>query len=67
MRCEAPGCDAIVEPSRSTGRTGKWNFMKAEREGWFFQRDGTSWCPEHVPAWVPAWREQQRLKKEAGS
>lgn len=49
-------CDAEIAPNPGTGRIGKWNIMRAEKEGWFFQKDGTAYCPKHVPAWVPAWR-----------
>lgn len=27
-------------------------------------KDGSSWCPEHVPDWVAEWREHQRSKKK---
>jgi hypothetical protein len=58
MKCAA--CDREVEPSPNTGRVGKWNVMKASREGWFFQKDDTAWCPDHVPDWVAAWRARQK-------
>lgn len=34
----------------------KWDTIRAAEIGWFFQKDGTAYCPEHVPAWVPGWR-----------
>jgi hypothetical protein len=52
-------CSAEVAPSPNTGRVGKWNKMAAEREGWFFQRDGICYCPKHVPEWVAAWRAKR--------
>jgi len=59
-------CHAKVAPSPGTGRVGKWNIMKAEREGWFFQKDGTCWCPKHVPEWVEEWRAKRRVPEEDG-
>ena len=56
-------CNAEIPPNPNTGRVGKWNIMRAEREGWFFQKDGTTYCPEHVPAWVAGWRARQTEKK----
>jgi hypothetical protein len=37
-----------------------WGTKEAQREGWFMQRNGDSWCPDHVPDWVEAWREKKR-------
>lgn len=34
-----------------------WGRIKAD--GWFQQKDGIIWCPEHHPAWVLAWRARQ--------
>ena len=51
-------CHTKIEPGAS-GRVSKWLVMKAGREGWFFQRDGTAYCPEHVPDWVEGWRVRQ--------
>lgn len=28
-------------------------------DGWFHKKDGDSWCPEHIPAWVAAWRAKR--------
>ena len=33
-----------------------WNTKKAQREGWFFMRNGDVFCPLHVPDWVEEWR-----------
>lgn len=32
---------------------------RAHDEGWFEQKDGTNWCPDHTPAWVQAWRARK--------
>lgn len=54
---ESLGCPAS-HPS------GRWGSQKAANEGWFASRqDELSYCPEHVPDWVPAWRAQQAAKK----
>jgi hypothetical protein len=37
----------------------KWAQMRAQRDGWFGQRDGTWFCPAHVPGWVEGWRARQ--------
>jgi len=39
-----------------------WAKVRASDKGWFFQKDGTIWCPEHVPEWVPAWRAEKKRK-----
>lgn len=54
-KCSAPGCDASF-------KNHSWGAVKAHDAGWFQQNDGGAWCPEHVPDWVPAWRERQRLR-----
>lgn len=48
--CSEPGCDA-------TRKNHQWGAIKAHAAGWFEQKDGQSWCPEHTPPWVAAWRE----------
>ena len=39
-----------------------WGKVKAGDEGWFFQKDGTNWCPLHIPDWVEAWRRNKALR-----
>ena len=35
----------------------KWVMIKAHSEGWYEQKDGTVWCPDHRPEWAPKeWR-----------
>lgn len=37
-----------------------WSVIKTE--GWFHQKDGNSWCPQHTPDWVDKWREKRAGK-----
>jgi hypothetical protein len=39
-------------------KTDKFNAIRAREAGWFFQKDGSIWCPDHVPDWVASWREK---------
>lgn len=50
--CAQPGCERSFPVH-------KWGQITAHREGWFHQKDGTSWCPEHVPDWVEKWRARK--------
>jgi hypothetical protein len=54
--CKASGCKNDFFPD-------KWGAMEAQRLGWFLQKNGDSWCPEHIPDWVAEWRAR-RVKKE---
>lgn len=47
--CSFPDCKA-------TYKANKWGQIKAHDAGWFFQKDGQGFCPEHVPEWVAGWR-----------
>lgn len=38
----------------------KWSSIRASNEGWFLQRDGTVWCPKHIPDWVEKWRANKK-------
>jgi hypothetical protein len=41
----------------------KHDAIAAAEAGWFFSfKDDAAYCPEHVPGWVPGWRE----RKQAG-
>lgn len=51
-RCSETGCTA-------TYRDHRWGHSAAAACGWFFQRSGEAWCPEHNPPWVEAWRARQ--------
>lgn len=56
--CDVPGCD-------NTYPDHAWGAIKANGAGWFRSKDDTVIrCPEHLPEWVPAWRESRRKKNE---
>jgi hypothetical protein len=40
-----------------------WGTKQANREGWFLQRNGDAWCPDHNPDWVAEWRAKRAEKK----
>lgn len=48
--CAGDDCSATI-------KNHAWGRIKAE--GWFQQKDGTVWCPTHVPEWVEAWRKRR--------
>lgn len=52
IRCAAVPCE-------QTHKNNRWAKTKAHAAGWFEQRDGRSWCPEHTPPWVAAWRARK--------
>jgi hypothetical protein len=38
--------------------------MRAVAEGWFISRaEEASYCPAHLPEWVPAWRAKQAARR----
>lgn len=47
----------------ATYKNHSWGRTAAHKEGWFFAKDGRSWCPKHQPEWVAKWRKE-RLDKE---
>lgn len=51
--CAHPGCPAAF-------RDHAWGATKAHKDGWFHGKDGNSFCPEHVPEWVEAWRARRK-------
>jgi hypothetical protein len=52
VRCAHPECGASHPSSR-------WAEIRAHDEGWFTKKDGTAYCPKHVPEWVTKWRAKQ--------
>jgi hypothetical protein len=34
--------------------------IRSAKEGWFFQRNGEAWCPNHNPEWVIEWRSKKK-------
>lgn len=54
LRCDAPECaTALVKNHR---------WAKTRAADWFTTRDGKHYCPDHLPAWVPAWRASKKEK-----
>lgn len=47
VRCSEDGCPASVANNR---------WAKIHSVGWFFMRDGSAYCPEHLPEWLAEWR-----------
>lgn len=47
------GCDQTFKDS------GYWAHIDTDKQGWFFMKDGRSFCPEHTPEWVAAWRAKR--------
>lgn len=50
LNCEEPGCVNWIPDDQ-------WRKIKAE--GWFQMKDGTIFCPEHIPEWVAEWRKKR--------
>lgn len=38
----------------------KFSHIRAGDKGWFFEKDGTVYCPNHTPGWVSQWRLNAR-------
>lgn len=57
-QCQHDGCEELV-PQGNAERPGKWHYMRAAEEGWFFQKNGDAWCPDHNPSWVEEWRRKR--------
>lgn len=51
--CDHPDCSSSM-------KTHAWGFIKANDAGWFIQKNGDCWCPEHIPEWVALWRAKKR-------
>ena len=58
VRCaeKKNGCPASHPGSR-------FDNSKADKAGWFHGKDGTAYCPDHLPDWVGPWRERQAKNK----
>lgn len=54
--CDGEGCRNRIKDHR-------WGHIKAD--DWFFQKDGTAYCPDHIPDWVEKWRNKNAVV-EAG-
>lgn len=55
--CAIPSCEKTFQDHR-------WGRIRANSLGWFFQLNGMNWCPDHIPDWVPAWRERKRREAD---
>lgn len=55
-QCRHETCEAEFKDHR-------WGRIKAHDAGWFEQKDGTAWCPEHNPPWVAEWRASQDIAR----
>lgn len=58
-KCSEPSC-------RSSYKIDWHDMVEAHKQGWFMQRNGASWCPEHVPDWVQEWREAKLKESSDG-
>lgn len=59
FECDEPECKETVVADHH------WARKKAQREGWFFHKDGRAHCNEHIPRWVADWRAKKKLEREA--
>jgi len=60
MAYEGVGEKVCAQPECTNSfKTDKWHTIHAAGDGWFMQKDGTNWCPDHTPAWVAAWRKKR--------
>lgn len=50
IKCAHPECE-------STMKSHAWSVIKTV--GWFHQKDGKSFCPDHTPNWVHEWRAKK--------
>jgi hypothetical protein len=42
----------------------KHGTIDAHQRGWFLQRNGDAWCPDHIPDWVVEWRSKKSKEKD---
>lgn len=54
--CDHPRCAAQFKLTH-------WDSIAAGNIGWFQKLNGDSWCPDHIPEWVTAWREKKAENK----
>lgn len=43
------------------GPKNKWESIRMGDAGWFFQKNGDSYCPLHVPIWAKKWRKKNKV------
>lgn len=51
--CRADDC------TESFTDSGRFTPERSTASGWFCQRNGWVWCPDHTPEWVAAWRKKK--------
>lgn len=51
--CSVEGCE---------NRFADHMWGKIKLKGWFIMKDGTAYCPDHIPEWVEEWRAKQRAR-----
>lgn len=51
-KCSHEGCE-------NEFKAHAWGAIKASSKGWFLQKNGDKWCPDHTPEWLAAWRAKQ--------
>lgn len=54
-KCSNPEC-------KNEFRAHEWGTKRAQREGWFLQKNNDKWCPDHLPEWVAEWRAKNGFK-----
>lgn len=55
-KCTKKGCINIFRDRH------QWDRSEAHKAGWFFQKNGDVWCPEHIPDWVNEWRAKRNAQ-----
>lgn len=58
-------CGDPVPSNNASGRISAHDKIRAGEAGWFFQWNGTTYCPLDVPAWVGPWRAKKAAEKQA--
>lgn len=51
QQCAQVGCEETFMPHH-------WGNIRAQNDGWFLQKNGDAWCPDHIPEWVAEWRQR---------
>lgn len=49
--CAESGCEEKFFGNRGA-------MMKAHYSGWYLQKSGKVWCPDHRPAWAPKFEKR---------
>lgn len=54
--CPKEGCENKF-PAHKHGK------IQAQKDGWFFRKNGMYYCPVHVPHELKEWRERKQREK----